>query len=264
MKTLDAFLKEKGYDKQPETWHSPFDNWNKSLKLSLKILIDCAKQQQKIGYAGLLKLAEVPKEYTKGNPIGSIASYLLQIIGEYCKEIEAPKLTSLCVRFINGFPSNGFNYFEPKYDPSNPKEAKKILEKIFSDIDKKSVILQKIISVNHLEKLKTKADIAEYAFDRNNFYISNSEQQMKIIEEVKKEKDDLIDKLWWWGFGCGLFLTGITITFLVPHFIKSSEINSSWFWLLTVPVIFCLFNITTLLKIIVNNLNKIVSKDINI
>jgi hypothetical protein len=264
-----------------QNWAHPFDDWKQSLRIAFAVLIYCAENGLKISYAGLGRISNIPRQYTSTGrqALGTVAGYMLEVIGRYCQELkDKPKLTSLCVSYVSGFPGGGYyTVFDPETMDNTLEQQKEILLKLFKTLkdydwsDVKKELKELGVKIEDISE-----SIKNEAFNQNRFYIPGKQNNTAIddiaediinddvvgnvVEDkteqtIKNDKYKFTDETKKSGRCLSVVLLLLVVVLCIYIFTsKDKESSMQWFFTLSIPVSFALWNIDKLLKIFMRTL----------
>ncbi len=252
---------------QQHGWKHKFEDWNKSLHLIFLILAYCAENGVKISYAALGRLAGVPKQYTRGQSIGVIIGAMLEIVGRYCQTLPGgPKLTSLCVSFISGFPGAGyFLAFDSENVDKSLESQKDVLLNTYKSLKKYD--WPKAIKISGIDENLDGLPLKEETFPQENFYIPKSSHaivESESVTDVLAETTDGIEYLLSNIKGSDkekiakslrvsgrCFSVGVIFITLVIMFYNfyTGKGNFQLLYILSMPIAFCLWNIYKIVQL---------------
>lgn len=246
---------------QQHGWKHTFTDWNKSLHLIFLILAYCAENGVKISYAALGRLAGVPKQYTRGQSIGVIIGAMLEIVGRYCQTLPGgPKLTSLCVSYISGFPGAGyFLAFDSENVDKSLENQKDVLLDTYKSLKKYD--WPKAIKISGIGENLDGLPLKEETFPQENFYIPKSShaivesesvadalaESSGVLESVLSDhnysnKNDIAKSLRISGRCFSVGVIFITLVIMFYDFYTGNG-NFQLLYILSMPIAFCLWNI---------------------
>ncbi|MDR1337612.1 MAG: hypothetical protein LBJ73_01115 [Rickettsiales bacterium] len=199
---FDKFLQEDKaalyIEGRSEAWAHPFDDWRESLKIAFAILIYCAENGLKISYAGLGRISNMPEQYTTTGrqALGIVAGYMLECIGRYCQTLPSkPRLTSLCVSYVSGFPGGRYyEFFDPENANKSLERQKQILLELFRVLQEYDWgDVKHDLGVN-IDGMAEKINAETFAQD--NFYIPKNQRDLdekvaQLKEEAKYDPDKI-------------------------------------------------------------------------
>lgn len=280
--TFDEFLSKNPeairIEKSVEGFTYKFDDWRKSLKIAFAVLIYCAENRLKIPYAGLGRFSQIPKEYISagrqgrlGGGLRIVVDYMLEVIGRYCLKLkDKPKLTSLCVSYASRFPGGKYyQLFDPTNMDKSPVEQKNILLSLFKLLQKYNWDdVKKELGIK-IEDFSTRID--KEAFKQDSFYIPRGQIDVaeddvveNVAEYVAEYVTEYVTNQTKYEFADETKKSGkvfsIVLLLLVAFFCiyifknKKQEMDMQWFFILSIPVSFALWNINKLLKIFMRTL----------
>lgn len=251
-------------NQRENNWTYQFENWSLSLKDMFLALVYCAKQDVKISYASLGRVAKIPVQYTRGQSLGVIVGAMLEIIGLYCKTLpKSPKLTSLCVSYVTGFPGGGYFFiFDSQNDGKTPEEQREILLETYKDLKNYNWANALKIAGLNFEDGPAEDVMAHETFPQKNFYIPKSKHVEQVEEIISNETDscNLTDLQRLWNdreqdrkaklanelkFSGRVFAVLLSLIILVAlcYHIKTGKGDYQWLFVVSVPIAFCLWNI---------------------